>query len=843
MSDIAARVAAEYETPMIVPRRAAVTAAATLLISAFAHAQPVLRLNDHEYFSMPGLDVMAFQDTYPEGHQGGVSIIQNGVRVATNGDLRLEATPGQWQPVPRMERRSVNPHGGSIAVTLSYPDPEKDGKGFNPIEYPDLSLRYTVTTRAERDGVHITVDLERPLPKEWVGKVGFNLELYPAALFGKAWYLGESSGLFPRQPNGPHGRAAGGEPIAIPYAVGPRLVIAPEVDAQRLTIQSAKAPLELLDGRVVHQNGWFVVRSAVPEGATQAAVDWQVTPHALPGWSYKPVVHVAQVGYHPAQRKTAVIELDAANRPFRAATLVRFSETGQRERVLTAVPKPAGTFLRYRYAKFDFSTIQKEGIYAIEYGASRTEPFQISRRVFQRHVWQPTLEYFLPVQMCHMRVSDAYRVWHGLCHMDDALMAPTSKLHFDGYAQGPKTLTKFTSLDPVPWLTTGGWHDAGDDDLRIESQVGEVYILTLAREAFTVDFDATTIDQRRHAVELHRADGTPDILQQIEHGMLHVVGAYKALGRLYRGVISPTLKQYVMTGDVANQTDNLVFDTHANKRGRTLTRPGANDDRLVFTEENPARELVATAGIAAASRVLRGYNDPLARDCLSIAEQLWNAHPNPAANALPAKLHAAVELYLATRSDAYARFVATHASDVAKHIAAIGWVVGRALPLIHDADLTKTVEAAVAQYASELKSKAQRNPFGVPYEPVIWGAGWNIQKFGVEQYFLHRAFPQWVGTEAMFHALEFVLGCHPGDNTASFASGVGARSMTNAYGYNRADFSYIPGGVLSGTALIRPDFPELKDFPYLWQQAEYVLGGGSSNFMFLVLAANEIANH
>ncbi len=60
--------------------------------------------------------------------------------------------------------------------------------------------------------------------------------------------------------------------------------------------------------------------------------------------------------------------------------------------------------------------------------------------------------------------------------------------------------------------------------------------------------------------------------------------------------------------------------------------------------------------------------------------------------------------------------------------------------------------------------------------------------------------------------------------------------METAYGLNRADWSYIPGGVVSGTALIRPDFPELLNFPYLWQQTEYVLGGGSSNYMFLVLA-------
>ena len=61
-----------------------------------------------------------------------------------------------------------------------------------------------------------------------------------------------------------------------------------------------------------------------------------------------------------------------------------------------------------------------------------------------------------------------------------------------------------------------------------------------------------------------------------------------------------------------------------------------------------------------------------------------------------------------------------------------------------------------------------------------------------------------------------------------------------AYGTTRADWSYVPGGVVSGTAIIRPDFPELLEFPYLWQQTEYVLGGGSSDYMFLVLAAKHL---
>ena len=63
-----------------------------------------------------------------------------------------------------------------------------------------------------------------------------------------------------------------------------------------------------------------------------------------------------------------------------------------------------------------------------------------------------------------------------------------------------------------------------------------------------------------------------------------------------------------------------------------------------------------------------------------------------------------------------------------------------------------------------------------------------------------------------------------------------------AYGANRADWSHIPGGVISGTALIRPDLPELKVWPYFWQQSEYVMGGGATDYMFLALAANAIYN-
>ena len=183
---------------------------------------------------------------------------------------------------------------------------------------------------------------------------------------------------------------------------------------------------------------------------------------------------------------------------------------------------------------------------------------------------------------------------------------------------------------------------------------------------------------------------------------------------------------------------------------------------------------------------------------------------------------------------------------IVKQIEHTGWYTARVekqLAQMKD-KRAKTFSAAfrkaLAGYEQKLAVLVRETPYGVPYRPNIWGAGWDIQHFGFRHYFLTTAYPELFSQAPVFNALNFILGCHPGSNQASFASGVGAQSATVGYGLNRADWSYIPGGVISGTALIRPDFPELLTFPFLWQQTEYVLGGGSSHYMFLVLAAQQL---
>jgi endoglucanase len=820
--------------------RDVLAAALGAVMAASASASPRLELNEQGYFAEPGLNVMSFSDYYPDGHQTGVTIIQHGVRVAANGDLRLQASPGQWSPMPATGERRVDTATHTVSRHLSFPDPAKDRTGFNPIVYPDLRLGYTVSvTPLEGDSFRIRVDLDQPLPPSYVGQIGFNLELFPGELFGKSWLLGNDSGIFPHQADGPMARDADGEQIAAPLAQGKRLVVAPESEERRLTIESNRGSLTLLDGRGNLNNGWFIVRELVPAGATTSAIEWTVTANVIPGWKYRPVLQVSQLGYHTRQPKQLVIEQDPTDTATDPVHLYRLTANGRQE-IKSGTPSRWGRFLRYAYLTWDFSEVSTPGMYQIAYRNETSQPFKIGSDVFDRHAWQPTLEYFLPVQMCHMRVEEKYRVWHGLDHVDDALMAPVNLNHFDGYVQGPSTLTKYGPLEHVPGLGAGGWHDAGDYDLRVESQMGTTWLLAKMVEEFGLDYDATTIDQDRKLVLIHQPDGKNDAVQQIEHGLLTVLGGYHALGRLYRGIQDATLHQYTLLGEAANSTDNMVGKPVEGLGNYFQSVPIPADDRLVFTEDNPNREIRVAGQLATVARVMKSRDATVAADSLAAARAIADKAFERATD-IEGKALAMSELYLSTGEKPYLQRLLALKPEIVAHVERAGWAVAAAMSKVPDAAFKRDVRAAVAAYETKLAASAKSDsPYGVPYKPDIWGAGWTIQEFGVKQWMLHKAWPDLVPSANFVNALDFVLGVHPGENTASFASGVGAHSATVAYGFNRADWTYIPGGVISGTALIRPDLPELKVWPYFWQQTEYVMGGGETNYMFLVLALDQL---
>ncbi len=849
-----------------------------------------LQINEHSYFEMPGLNVFVYQNTFLEGHQGGVEIIQHGERVATNGEIRLSPSPGQWQPIPQvgegfakegcspqaiaLESLIVDRATNTISMPCSYPEHSRDRKGFNPIIYPDLRLAYTVRVQAEGESFTITVDLTEPLPEKWVGRVGYSLELFPGDLYGKSYYMDAQPGVFPRQANGPTYKNPEGEAEAVPLAEGQTLVIAPETEQFRMTIASEGSPLQLLDGSLKHNNGWFVVHSLIPAGATRNAIQWKITPHVISNWTYSPVIHVSQVGYHPKQKKIAYIELDKQDATFQHVRLQKVTPSGEYQTILEKPAALWGRYLRYQYATFDFSEITTPGIYVASYGDVTTHPFRIDAKVYKRHVWQPTLEYFLPMQMCHMRVNQKYRVWHGCCHKDDALMAPANINHFDGYdtLTPPAAPLPFASLEHIPNFNKGGWHDAGDDDIRTDTQINTIMALAHAYEEFGVDYDETMIDQEHQHVEIHQPDGKPDMLQQIEHGVIWILNFYRKFQTLGVGVIVPTLRQYVHLGDPSTQTDNQVvnpavaqsraakieglwykkvanryshvFDPEENLHEIEEVIPEL-DDRLVFVLPNPARQMFVAAGLALAARVLKSYNAELADECLRVAEALWLANQHfTDENSGPVfaygrrgsleslKIHALAELILTTNKESYKQALYAMDKAVEKHFCHSGWTLGRALPLLDNRQFVEQVTAAAQAYQPQLVQRMSENPFGCPLV--------HTEIIGLMQYFLHKGWPDIFNADPLFAVMNYLLGCRPGKTTNSLVSGVGGNSPVIAYGFNRADWSYIPGGTFwNAVNLVSPDFAEDKVWPFLWQEREYITDAACM-FMFMVIAADRL---
>ena len=799
-----------------------------------------LQLNDSEYFESRGLNVLVYSNWYNENFDdskmSGIEIIHHEVRTATNGDLRLEPTPEQWDPFPNLIERKINKSDNSIEVLLNY---------------PDYDFEFTIKATAKNDEILLSVHLDEKLPKELEGRAGFNLEFLPSAYFKKAYIMDGKAGTFPLYPTGPMEVTKSGSVEPKPIAKGKKLILAPEDSERRITIKSKNNELLLYDGRNKAQNGWYVLRSLIPGNKSGKVIEWFLEANTIPDWIRTPVIGHSQLGYHPGQKKIAVIELDKNDTPLKTACLLKVTEDGKLIEKNKSEIKKWGKYFRYNYFTFDFTSIKEEGLYLIEYGKVRTKPFRIAEDIYE-NAWHPTLDVFFPVQMDHMLVNEAYRVWHGASHLDDALQAPVNHKHFDLYAQGPTTDTPYKPGEHIPGLNIGGWFDAGDYDIRTQTHYSTIINLVLAWETFHPRRDETTIDQKKRYVDIHHPDGIPDILQQIGHGTLALIAQHRAVGHAIPGIIVPDLSQYTHLGDAITMTDNLIYNPELDSLESNGYQSGTPDDRWAFTSKSSALNYGSAAALAAASRVLRGYNDKLAEECLLTAKKVWeeeHSHEpdtfkvgNTTGGPLEAEeLRCAVELLITTKNDKYKNIIKDLIGKIdERRFIFYASLLVRAIPYM-DKTYEKEMKNLVKSNLEFTKGLEKENPYGVPIPTRGWGgSGWAMY-FSITNYFFHKAFPDLVDREYTFRGLNYIYGCHPGSDI-SFVSGVGTDSKMVAYGNNRADYSFIAGGVVPGVIILKPDFPENKeDWPFLWGENEYVIGGGAT-YIFLVNAVNDLLN-
>ena len=511
--------------------------AALLLLAACQSEAPDLKLNDLGYFERQGVNVLVFNNPFSGGFNdekdSGIEVVHHGVRTIQGGAVRLSPTPEQWDLVPTMTSRTVDTLAQTIEVGMRY-------------DWYDFDSRVVVEPKGK--AVEISVYLDKPVPDVLAGEAGFNLEFLPSQYWNKAYLVDGKPNRFPRyavsdtkvRPNEEKvrqfkgyrtydDRGTGQFIEAMPLSAGHEFLLAPD-DPQRMVKVTSESEIKLYDGRMLAQNGWYVLRTVLPAGKTGKVLTWTVEPNAVPGWIREPNVGFSQMGYVPDQPKVAVIELDKKDKVQAKASVWKVAADGSAKEAFSGPVKVWGEYYKYNYAKFDFSALKEPGVYFLKYGDVQTGNFIIDPSVYDK-ITVATSDVWIPVHMNHMAVHEAYRLWHGEPFKEGYLQAPPSTDHFDLHWQGPTTDTKYKALELIPGLNVGGYFDAGDFDIETGSNISVVMNLITLWEQFRSERDETFVSEEQRYVELHRPDGTPDILQYIEHGVLNLVAQAEQIGQ------------------------------------------------------------------------------------------------------------------------------------------------------------------------------------------------------------------------------------------------------------------------------------------------------------------------
>ena len=823
-----------------------------LLVAPFSRATSQdLILNDLEYFEAQGINVLVYNNLFTGGFNdektAGIELIHHGVRTSQGGAVRLSHTPEQWDLVPSIPSRKVDRATKTIESLLRYED-------------YDFESRVVVTAKGK--GVEISVYLDQPIPEILEGSAGFNLEFLPSQYWGKTYLMDDRLNRFPRYVVGntitrpkseklkqykgyetSDDRGTGRFIDPLPLETGRTILLSPDDPERMVKITSHDADLMLFDGRVLAQNGWYVVRGLLPAGKTGKVLSWTVEANTIDDWIREPNIGFSQVGYIPSQEKVSVIELDKNDEPLSQASIYKIDNSGKTSEVFSGKIEPWGDYYKYHYVKFDFSSVNTPGIYYIQYGDNKTNNFIIDDSVYDK-ITDATSDIWIPIHMNHMYVKEGYRVWHGEPFKEGYLQAPPNTDHFDLHHQGPTTDTDYEPLETIPGLNIGGFFDAGDFDIETGSNISVVQNFAQAWEYFKPMRDQTFVDQDQRYVDLHRPDGTPDILQFIEHGTLQLVAQAEIIGHMAQTLSNSVLHNYHHLGDAASITDGLPYNPELGpyEVAEDGKSSGVKDDMWAFTSRNPSLDLRAATMFATASRALKGYNDDLSERALQQSKRLLaeatellakRAEDNTGRFMNSGDVGTNLELYITTGEQQYVdKFEELLWSTLDRNVSFSILTALHAIPHM-DASFKEKLRPYVIKYKEYIDELENDNPYGVPIGLGNWAGSGGIVNFGTTISFAHTHFPDIIDAKHAFKSTNWLFGCHPYHNYSLVAAVGAARPKAVFYGNNRADFSFIPGNVAPGLLFRQPDhFENYDDWPFLWGQNEGTIAGNTSYLIF-----------
>src|SRR5262249_28334237 len=143
-----------------------------------------------------------------------------------------------------------------------------------------------------------------------------------------------------------------------------------------------------------------------------------------------------------------------------------------------------------------------------------------------------------------------------------------------------------------------------------------------------------------------------------------------------------------------------------------------------FTSRSTPQNYASAAAFAAASRVLHGYNDALADECLKTAQHIWDdehSHPpflfhhgnTTGGDATDSELMAATELLKTTHDQKYADRIQAMWPKLHERFLFNAAEIARAIPLM-PASFKAQAEPDVRAAMEQAHKLAGANPFGVP---------------------------------------------------------------------------------------------------------------------------------
>lgn len=800
-------------------------------------SQAQITLNPDGYFEGSGLDFLIYHNTYIDGRQGGLQLLLHGTRVLDSGTLFYRTSDGKHDGyyrdgIKKRGERKVDLDNG--VVSLSF-------------ELPSVGLNHNLKITADGQSITITAHLEKPVNWDIIEECVIKIEIFPEFYFGKTYFGGGVSDYFRERHMG--------RKVLISEAE--EIIVAPETPLRTITFSGKNAVLSLHDERRDLRVAGYMIFATLPKGSQETEFALTITPKLDSTWRRTPVIQASQVGYHPKQQKVAVLELDSRVSKIGNMQLIRLDEaTSALVPAKVGKPEAWGSLFDYNYYTFDFTDIVRPGQYYLRYGDQQLGPFRINADVYE-NAWHPTMDTFFPVQMCHTKVRDYLIVWHGACHIDDAVQAPPNLKGIDGYRQGAETETNFKPKEHVSGLDWGGWHDAGDFDLPSGAVAGSAMWIALAYEEFGVERDVTSVSREKRLVEIYEPDGKNDMLQQVAFGMEYLLGHYRAFGHIGAGVIATRGPDYGRVGDPTSISDGLIYDATLKPGEVKDGRSGTFDDRWVYTNRSTGGQYQFTQMAAIASRVLRGHDDSLAEECLRAAKEVWAFEQSHDPVTFPVayqpqeddshswELAATAELYLSTDDEQYknrllALIPSIEAMPATRFGHGTGFTLLRVLSKLKDDTFHQVIRKKSKEFQESWATTFSKSPYGVTMNFGIWGNNWTVLQHTARLYYFVKQYPDLFDAEYIYSGLHYNFGRHPATNH-SYVSAVGANSATIAFGFNRNESTYIPGGVVSGASLIRPKFPDYRERPWDWYQTEYVIQG-SAAYVFDVLAANSLLN-